>query len=174
ASHSVSPDGRLLAFRTALPDSQLQVHIRPLESFTSRPVPGTEGATFTFWSADSRFIGFSTQGKLMKVDLTGGPPQTIATGFGIAGSAWNRDGVVIATRSLADGLYRIPASGGTPTILTELDRARGETGHLHPHFLPDGRHFLYLAVSSHPQDTAIYAASLDAPKERKRIMNADS
>ncbi len=174
ATHSISPDGRLLAFRASAHDGQIRIHVRPLDSFAARPLSGTEGATFTFWSADSRFIGFGAQGKLKKSDVTGGPPQTIADGFGAGGSAWNRDGVIVTSRSLGDVLYRVPAAGGTPTALTELDRARGETGHMHPHFLPDGRHFLYLASSSQPENTSIYAASLDTPKAPKRILNVVS
>jgi len=174
ASHAISPDGRLLAFRATSPEGQVRVHVRPLDSFAARVLPGTEGAIYTFWSADSRFVGFVAQGKLKKMDVTGGPAQTIAEGLGIGGSTWNRDGVIVASRSLVDVLYRVPAAGGTPAALTELDRARGETGHMHPHFLPDGRHFLYLAISSQPENTAIYAASLDTPKAPKRILNVAS
>jgi Tol biopolymer transport system component len=173
ALHSVSPDGRLLAFRATTPEG-FRVYLQPLDSFAARALPGTEGAVYTFWSADSRFLAFGQQGKLRKIDVTGGPVQTIADGLGVGGGTWNRDGVIVAPRSFDSVLYRVPAAGGTPTALTELDLARGETGHQHPHFLPDGRHFLYLALNSQPENTAVYAASLDAPKAQKRILNVAS
>jgi len=114
ASHWVSPDGRLLAFRATASGGQTLIHVRPLDSFAARPLPGTEGAIYPFWSADSRFIGFAQQGRLKKIDVMGGPAQSIADGFGVGGSAWNRDGMIVASRSLADVLYRVPAAGEHP------------------------------------------------------------
>ena len=86
---------------------------------------------------------------------------------------WNRDGVIIFLRRVGEGLYRIPATGGTPTPVTTLDKSRNENFHSCPYFLPDGRHFLYLARGSQREKNAIFVGSLDS-RETKFLLNADS
>lgn len=71
------------------------------------------------------------------------------------------------------GLLRIPAGGGSATPVTELDPALGEASHRFPWFLPDGRHFLYAALSKDPEKTAVYVADLDS-KTRHRVLAANS
>src|SRR5262249_10312418 len=128
-----------------------------------------------FWSPDSLFIGFAVQGKLKKVEAGApsgsGPPQTLCEipGF-ILGGAWSRDGGVLFSTSVG-GLFRGPQAGGPATQLTTLDASQGEVGHMRPWFLPDGRHFLYIARANRPENWAIYLASLDG-KERKRLVHA--
>ena len=70
----------------------------------------------------------------------------------------------------AEGLFRVPASGGVPQQVTKLDAARKESGHGVPQFLPDGKRFLYFIQSADPNTQGIYAGSLDDPKERLRIL----
>ena len=70
-------------------------------------------------------------------------------------------------------LYRVSAAGGAPTPLTTLDASRKEIFHAHPRFLPDGRHFLYLANSSQRENTGIMIGSLDS-KETKPLLNTDN
>ena len=41
--------------------------IRPIDSLSAQPLPGTDDASYPFWSPDSRTIGYSTRGKLMKI-----------------------------------------------------------------------------------------------------------
>src|SRR4030095_9557509 len=69
-------------------------------------------------------------------------------------------------------LHRVSAAGGTPERLTTLDASRGELSHFHPRFLPDGRHFLYLVVSSQPENAGIRVGSLDS-SETKLLVNTD-
>ncbi len=68
---------------------------------------------------------------------------------------------------------RVPAAGGTPRPLTTIDATRAENSHRFPNFLPDGRHFLFTARSSHKENTAIYVGSLDS-KETKRVLTEQS
>ena len=63
---AVSPDGRNIVF-VAGAQSAYQIWLRPVAALAARPIPGTEGGTFPFWSPDSRFIGFFAAGKLKKV-----------------------------------------------------------------------------------------------------------
>ncbi len=82
------------------------------------------------------------------------------------GGSWNRDGVIIFG-SNREGLWRVPAAGGTPVHLTVLDPSRQEREHELPQFLPDGRHFIYFRLSKLPEMTGIYVGSLDDPPERQ-------
>jgi hypothetical protein len=170
----ISPDGLRLVFSTDGADGTRLLWTRQLDSLTALPLPGTEEGANPFWSPDSRFIGFFAAGsKLKKIEFTGGPAQTLADVQAPAGGTWNRDGVIVYARSFADRLYRVSATGGAPTPVTTLDESRKETAHQWPYFLPDGRHFLYLARSVQRENTGVYVGALDS-KERKLLLNADS
>ena len=131
----LSPDGRSLAFVTGD-----RLWIRPLNSLEARPLPGTEGASQLFWSPDNQFLAFFAQGKLKKIAASGGPPQDLCNVTQPFGGTWNRDGVIVLPLSLGSGLYRVPASGGTPLPLAGIG---GATRPVYPEFLPDGQHFLF-------------------------------
>ncbi len=165
----ISPDGRRLIFR-AISEGKFQLWVRPLDSLSARPLSGTENVSFSWWSPDSQFVLFVAGTKLKKVDISGGPPQTLCDG-GPFGASWNQEGVIVFANQNDGTLYRVLAAGGAPVQLTPLDNSRQETWHRWPSFLPDGRHFLYLARS--PQSTDVYLGSLDS-KETKRLVSADS
>src|SRR5262249_57471856 len=82
---------------------------------------GTEGGSFPFWSADSRFIGFFADAKLKKIDASGGPPQTLCDAGQGRGGTWNRDGVIVFAPTGGDPIHRISSSGGAATPITALD-----------------------------------------------------
>src|SRR5262249_14679857 len=127
---------------------------------------------FPFWSPDSKSLAFVTDGKLKVTDLSGSPPQTMSDApFPAGGGSWSKDGVIVF--SSAGVLYRVQAGGGQPVQISTLDAALQETDHVLPSFLPDGRHFLYLAMSSQPSNSAIYVASIDS-KERVRVLASES
>jgi hypothetical protein len=143
---SLSPDGRQLAFLATDPSGENpRLWVRALDGLVTRPVPGTEGADAAFWSPDSRSLAFSAGGKLRRIDVSGGPATVLADMGGIPGT-WNRDGEILFTPRADGPIARIAATGGTPTPVTTLNAECGESGHLQPFFLPDGRHFLYHAV----------------------------
>jgi len=171
---ALSPNGRLLAF-VATAEGKSFLWVRPLDSLSPRQLPGTEGAGAPFWSPDSRFIGFSAQGKLKKIEISGRPAVAVCDvdSDALGGGTWNRDGVILFSPMFSDALYRVSASGGTATHTTTLDPSRHELSHRWPQFLPDGRHFVYFAGGSRPENSGINLASLDS-KETKRILNADS
>ena len=104
---------------------------------------GHRGRRNTVWSPDSRWVGFSANGKLQKMEVTGGSqPQVICDIEGRAGGTWNQDGVILFDQG-GKPIQRLSAAGGTPTSVFPLDASRGEAAHLAPYFLPDGQHFLY-------------------------------
>jgi serine/threonine protein kinase len=161
---NLSPDGRKLAFVTADHSGTPRLWVHFLESGESRELTEAEGSPF--WSPDSRFIAYRSQGKLKKIEATGGPPQTVADLPGSWGaSAWNQDGVIVLGSDT--GLFRVPASGGVPVQITTLDSARQETHHAAPSFLPDRRHFVYSRLSADPEKSGIYLGSVDATPERQ-------
>src|SRR5256885_7353922 len=171
---AVSPDGHNLVF-VANVEGKDQLWLRPLGSFTARPLPGSEGASgFPFWSPDSRSIAFHTAAKLKKIDLADGTQQTLSDVAGNprgSGGTWNREGTILFFRD--GGIYRISATGGQPAPVPGLEASRQGIECRWPSFLPDGRHFLYLATTPQPETSGVYLASLDG-KETKRLFTADS
>src|SRR5262245_8893854 len=143
--------------------------VRSLDAVEAHPLLGTENASLPFWSADGRSLGFFAGGKLKTIGADGGPVQSLSDTPNPRGGAWNRDGVIIFAPDAASGLFRIPAAGGQPTPVTTVESSRGETLHRFPAFLPDGRHFLYVA---YPSNT-VWLRSLDS-SETVRVFQADS
>jgi hypothetical protein len=168
-SFALSPDGRQLAF-LANAEGGARLWVRPLHQ-AARPLAGTEGATYPFWSPDSRAIGFFAEGKLKRIDLTGGAPQELATASPGRGGARNRDSVILFAQKIASGLVQIPASGGTPEPVTQL--APGQTSHRWPQFLPDGRRFLFFVFGS-PDTRGVHIGSLDGDDAPKRVLPAET
>jgi Tol biopolymer transport system component len=164
---SVSPDGRKLVFNATGEQSGLWIH--DLNTLEWHKLPGTEDGISPFWSPDSRFLGFAVSDKLKKIEVSGGPPQTLcAISFPVGTGAWSQDGVIVFGSRAVGPLHRISSAGGVATDLTVVDPSRGESFHALPTFLPDGKHVLYLRGGT-PEVAGIYAASLDAkPSEQSR------
>ena len=146
---AVSPDGRHVVF-VATNSSSFALWLRSLGTLAITPLPGTDDGSFPFWSPDSRYIGFFAGGKLKKASLSGGPPITLCDASSGRGGTWNSDNVIVFGTIDASPLRRVSAAGGIPTAVTSLDAQYGETNHRFPHFLPDGRHFLFTAITGPP------------------------
>jgi Tol biopolymer transport system component len=143
---ALSPDGRAIAF-VAQADHVFRIFIRSFDAIAPRPLAGTEGAAFPFWSPDGRFLGFFADGRLKKINVGGGPPTVLCDARSGRGGSWNRDGVIVFAPSPAvTGIFRVSEAGGTPRQVTTLNKEYGDSSHRFPHFLPDGRHFLYTAA----------------------------
>jgi Tol biopolymer transport system component len=174
ARFAVSPDGRRLAFIATEAGGVRRLYVQSLDELTAQPLAGTEDAALPFWSPDSRSIGFIAEGKLKRIDATGGPPLVLADPVGgTAGASWGRDDVILfANYDAGNPIQRVSASGGAVSPETRLDAARGETRHWFPFFLPNGRHFLYVAVGSPSASpvtpNGIYVAAIDS-NERKLL-----
>src|SRR5262249_7280740 len=161
----ISPDGRWLAF-TAVTGGKLQLWAREMDSTVAKPVPGTDSAVFPFWSPDSRFIAFFADGRLKKVDITGGPVQTLCDVEVPLGGDWRgARGIVCA--HVRFGLPRFSATGGEVSQVFGLDRSRLEFSYHFPAFLPDGRHFLFSISSAARETRGIYVGSLDGGSKQR-------
>jgi len=145
---ALSPDGRRLAFVASTPNGKSALWVRPIDSLRAEPLTSTNGNTYPFWSPDGRFLGFFAGAKLKKIEVSGGPPFTLCDASDGRGGTWNREGDILFTPSVNAPLYRISASGGPVTAVTTLDSSQNEQSHRWPQFLPDGRHFIYLAGST--------------------------
>ena len=181
---SISPDGSKLAFVTGGGAGGGQLWIRALDSPTAQALPGTEGASQPFWSPDSQFVAFFAEEHLKKIAISGGPAQTLTeapasttAGTLSTGGTWGREGVILFTVTgnvtRSSTIHRVSESGGATSPVTTLDASRSEIAHLWPQFLPDGKHFLFLAFGTGAGAGGVYVASLDS-KERKLILNSPS
>ncbi len=165
----LAPDGHTVAF-VAGPVGKQQIWVRPLNSKQAQPLTGTEGSARFAWSPDSRNLAFFADGRLKKISSDGGAVQEIAQVSG-RDLAWG-PGDVILIGGRSDGLLRVPAGGGSAERVTEL--VENETTHDYPDFLPDGRHFLYMARhGSAPADWDVYIGSFDS-KERQLVPDIHS
>jgi Tol biopolymer transport system component len=158
---AISPDGRNVAVAAFGADGIPRIWLRSLDALSSRVLPNSEidrASLALFWSPDSRFLAYRSEQQLKRIDITGGPAQTIARVPGnVLGGSWNRDGTILFGTTNA-GLMKVAASGGTPTPVTMSD---GKEAHAYPQFLPDGRHFLYLRATG-PTTRHVFVGSLDA------------
>ena len=164
---AVSPTGGHLTWvGTGGGDNTRRLWLRTFDSPVARELPGTEGASYPFWSPDGRSVGFITQASIKRVDVASGVVQTLAnTAAAAQGAAWGTADVVIFSARL--GLYQVPASGGDVSLVATLDPSRQENSLRFPQFLPDGRRFLYVARSGRHENSSAYIGSLDDRRPRR-------
>jgi Tol biopolymer transport system component len=169
---SLAPDGHAIAFISLSPDGRRVLSVRPIDSETPLTLAGTENVGAFVWSADSRQLAFISDGKLRKVNATGGAVQTLTdVPQQIRGAAWSPNGVMLFGRVSDNVIVRMPDSGGPMTPVTKLDAARKEIFHASPVFLPDGNRFVYLAVAgTTPADHGVFLASLDGAVAPSRVI----
>jgi len=177
---AISPDGRRIVYQAQEPNEPVMLWLRALDSVEAVPLPGTENAALPFWSPDSRYVGFTADRKLKKIEASGGPVQVLCDVTNAVEATWNRDGIILfadasgaGVGSGNNGLERVSDAGGKPVVVMSPNKDQKdqkETTLRAPYFLPDGRHFLYLAQ---PPNT-IYVGSLDSTEPPKRLLAADS
>lgn len=173
---ALSPDGRWVVVSSVGSSGSAPLQLRALDGEGERPLAGTEGGAFAFWSPDSRSIGFFQGKRLKRLELEGGDARAIcAIDDQARGGAWSPNGTIVFSGGRRGALSRVAATGGTPTPVTTLDAARGERTHRWPQFLPDGERFLYWAASNESDERpAIRLGALrggDAPVIVERTTN---
>ena len=159
---AVSPDGRMLAFAATDSAGQSFLWVRSLGSLDAHRLDQTEGALLPFWSPDSQFIGFWANGKLKKIRPSGRVPDEIYSVPEIAQGSWGPDGTILFARAVNSPIFRISPYGGPASPVTSL--LPGQASQMWVQFLPDGKHFIYLAratLASSDPGAQIYAESVD-------------
>jgi eukaryotic-like serine/threonine-protein kinase len=171
---AISPNGEFLAL-ISMRNGHTDLWIRRLDSTEAQPIAGTENAANPFWSPDNRYIGFFADGKLKKVDVSGGKVGDLCPSGSISmGGAWSSQGVIVFA-TVGDVLKRVSENGGIPEPIPGIPLSKDALGQYWPVFLPDGRHFLFLdwrypIIGTH--DNVVWLASLDG--ERARPLPLDS
>ncbi len=166
----ISPEGTRLAFIAPDSDEVARIWLHELETGRRKPLPGTEGAWHLFWSPDSRFIGFSTQSSLKKIDVADGFVETVRDNGFFWGGTWNESGDMLLAHF--GQLYRVDAAGGEPHRVPPSGRLESIPYAVRPHFLPDGNHYLYFAAPELERGR-VYLGALDS-EDSRFLVESDS
>jgi len=170
---ALSRDGSLLAFVSPEENSGLpMLYVQRIGSPNATLLPGTEGASYPFWSPDATNVAFFANGKLQKAAISGGVPQVLATVLAARGGSWGQQDVIIYAPDAGSAIWRVNADGTGVAPVTNRITAKEDNTHRWPVFLPNGKHFLFWAGnfgnSKDDRSSGIYASSLDG-NERKLV-----
>ncbi len=170
----VSPDGRVAAFAATDSTGTARLWLRTFDDLECRPLPGTEGAGRPFWSPDSRSLAFFSGGKLRKILVTSGRPETICDAPGGSDGSWGRNGTILFDGDGAHPMIRmVPATGGEPRAITVLDTTRHEIAHAWPELLPDGKHYLFSVSNTDADKSEVRLGELGSARA-VRVLGGDS
>jgi Tol biopolymer transport system component len=164
----MSPDGRHIAILGGSAQSEPHIWIHSLETGETRALEsaGVVRQPPFIWSPDGRSIAFVSDGKLKRIDIAGGAPQTITELNFFGGGSWTRDNVILFSDTPKGGILKVPAAGGTPVQVTKPP-AESKSVDVLPWVLPDGRHFLYLRVSPPNPANKVLVGSLDVGADQQ-------
>jgi eukaryotic-like serine/threonine-protein kinase len=156
---ALSEDGRQVAWVAEERDGRARIWVYSLDTGVTRPLPGSEGAANVSWSPDAHSVVFNSQASLKIVDLSSTTARTVVRLPGVSqGATWSaQSGILFSGRY---SLFRVPPSGGTPTPVASVNHAYHENSLRWPQFLPDGRHFLYVARSGRAEESGAYVGTL--------------
>ena len=170
---ALSRDGSMLAFVSPEENSALpMLYVQGVGSSSVSLLPGTQGASYPFWSPDSAYVGFFANGKLQKIAVAGGTPQALASALAARGGSWGSRDVIIYEPDAGSPIWRVNADGSGAADVTQAFLASNQQLNTHrwPVFLPDGNHFLIYAGnfsnSKDDQTSGIYVSSLDGRDKR--------
>jgi Tol biopolymer transport system component len=158
----ISPDGRKIAFSATDANRKTWLYYRELNSTEEKQLPGSENPLEPFWSPDSRSIGYGSNGKLKRSDLSGGTAQVLCDAARIVGGTWNKDGVIVFGPDYRTTLVQVSAQGGEPKPIAKAMENPDAEQDRYPYFLPDGRHFLFTVDSK-----GIWSGSLESPQVKQ-------
>ena len=159
----LSPDGARLVYL-----SLGRLWTRRLDQPTATELPGTQGAFAPFFSPDGQWVAFFAAGSLQKISVEGGVAIVLSPAPSPRGGSWGEDGAIIAALTSGGGLSRIPAAGGPPTPVTDLQA--GEGSHRWPQVLPGGQAVLFTAGGAGLYDSATINVVLLADRRRKDLV----
>ena len=161
-----SPDGTRLVY-VANRGNARDLYLRPMDQLEAKHIPGTEGASSPFFSPDGEWIGFFADGLMKKVSINGGTPVVVADAPSARGASWGPENTIVFAPATRKGLSLVPATGGTPEVLTSVESEKGEISHRWPQFLPGGRAVLFtMGTTGRWDDALIVVQSLETGDRR--------
>lgn len=165
----LAPDGSSVVF-VGGSFGERQMYVRPLGAFRASAIPQTTGARGPFFSPGGEWVGFASEGRIMKVSLGTGAAMPVSEVVAFRGGAWSDTGeIVFADRS---GLFRVPESGGEAERMTELDPDTG-VEHWEPVVMPGGETVLFTTWNGSTETAHISSLSL-ASGAQKRVIDGTS
>ena len=121
---AIAPDGRTIVYAAEAHDG-VRLYARRMHELEARPLAGTEGGEWPFFSPDGAWVGFYSDGAIRKVRLDGGQVSSVtevpapATFYG---AAWgHNDEIYYVTGTGA--VYRVAASGAAADPIVVRDSA---------------------------------------------------
>ncbi len=176
---AMAPNGSAIVFGLLDRQMQAKLWLRYLDKFEVQALQDTDGASFPFWSPDSKSVAYfvETNSTLRRFDVSTGISQILCNTHGSArGGTWGSDGTILFTPDTNNAIQRVSAKGGTPQDVTKLDPNIIDGSHRFPVFLPDGQHFLFTLWSNHLETASkvggIYIGSLGNNEIRKLSSDA--
>jgi len=166
---AISPDGTRIVYSASNGGTRMLFQ-RMADQLEPKPIPGTEEAAQPFFSPDGKWLAFFAHHKLMKVPAAGGQPVALATATYSRGGTWLPDGTIVFCPFFYGGIERVSAAGGTPTVLSKVDRTKGERAHRWPHVLPGGKAIVYSVLADGSWDDATVVAQNLETGERKVVI----
>jgi Tol biopolymer transport system component len=166
---ALSPDGTRLAYVARQGDGTQKLYLRAMDSLEAKPIPGTDGAVNPFFSPDGLWLGFFVGQKLKKISVNGGVALTLGDASFPHGASWSSLGVIAFSPSIGSSLKQVPDGGGTPQLLTRLQK--GEVNQRWPEFLPGAKAVLFTGAPTNASwNNADVAAQSVGTGERRNLI----
>jgi len=181
-SLAVASDGRTVAFVAYREDiHRAGLFLYEIGANDAKPLSGTDGASFPFWAPDGRAVGFFANGKLKRFDFDSASVRTLCDAPNGRGGTWSKSGVILFTPvgTLNEGILSVSDDGGAPVKFNFPSATGNENTYRWPVFLPDGKHYLFLAANIRGESelNTLYVGSIDQPSEKRFLIkttyNAD-
>jgi Tol biopolymer transport system component/predicted Ser/Thr protein kinase len=165
---ALSPDGTVLAYIARQSGTQ-QLYLRAMDRLEAKPIPGTDGAFNPFFSPDSQWLGFFVGQKVKKISVNGGAALTLGDASFPHGASWSSLGVIAFSPSIGSSLKQVPDGGGTPQLLTRLQK--GEVNQRWPEFLPGAKAVLFTGAPTNASwnNAEVAAQSVETGERRNLI-----
>jgi hypothetical protein len=109
--------------------------------------------------------------KLTRLSVSGGANEVLCEKFAGMPSTINRDGTILAWFAPPTKIVSISGDDCTPRPISSAVTPEPGVGYAYPHFLPDGKHFLFAAIRKDKHDDVL-VGSLDGSAPRVVVRNA--
>lgn len=123
---AISRDGQQIAF-VVLAEGEERLWVRRLATGETREITAARKSVGPFFSPDGKWLGFYSNGRLMKASLDGGPASLVCSVGRPSGRvAWLDNGRIVFAGSIGLGLFWVPETGGQPQQIASTDRETGQ------------------------------------------------